>query len=343
MAGGGDRRAGGRDARRVRPRDAASPRASPAVGRTAAAGRAGRRAGHPPPPAGARRTDGDARLAGPGRGAGGHRPGPPGRPHGRAGDAGDGRAAPGGARGRARGWCRRLRRAAGGPLPPPRPGAPAATRPAASRGARRRARRARSCDAAPAARRRGAGRRARGARRRRGRAALAAGRRGGWRGGRTGGGRGGGGGPPPDHATEKRRRRARTRGFAAQLPAGLAVRCRELTFSYAEGRDPFRPSTGVGFELEPGSATACSGRQARASRPSCGLLKGLDEPGDGKVWLDGRGPEDPAAPSFGGASAWSSSAPSCSCSRPLPARTSPSARGSLAGSPTRCARRPTSP
>ncbi len=73
---------------------------------------------------------------------------------------------------------------------------------------------------------------------------------------------------------------------------GLSVRCRELTFSYEEGRDPVPALSGVSFDLEPGCATALLGPSGAGKSTLLGLLKGLDEPGEGKVWLDGRGPED---------------------------------------------------
>ena len=58
------------------------------------------------------------------------------------------------------------------------------------------------------------------------------------------------------------------------------------------GETPLPALAGVSFELMAGSATALLGPSGAGKSTLLALLKGLDEPGTGKVWLDGHGPEE---------------------------------------------------
>jgi len=68
---------------------------------------------------------------------------------------------------------------------------------------------------------------------------------------------------------------------------GMALSCRDLDFSYEEGREPIPALRAVGCELAPGRSLALLGASGSGKSTLLQVVKGLDAPEAGQVVLDG--------------------------------------------------------
>jgi energy-coupling factor transporter ATP-binding protein EcfA2 len=72
-------------------------------------------------------------------------------------------------------------------------------------------------------------------------------------------------------------------------PAGMALACRALDFSYAEARSAIPALRDVSLELAPGRSLALLGASGSGKSTLLQVIKGLDAPEAGAVVLDGAG------------------------------------------------------
>lgn len=73
----------------------------------------------------------------------------------------------------------------------------------------------------------------------------------------------------------------------------MALRCRELGFSYEEARTAIPALRGVGIDLAAGRSLALLGASGSGKSTLLQVIKGLDAPETGEVELDGRAPTSP--------------------------------------------------
>ena len=78
--------------------------------------------------------------------------------------------------------------------------------------------------------------------------------------------------------------------------AGMAISCRDLSFSYEEGKRRIPALEKLSLEFEAGTATAVLGPSGSGKSTLLLLLRGLFAPDDGEVLLDGLSPEDARYP-----------------------------------------------
>ncbi len=76
----------------------------------------------------------------------------------------------------------------------------------------------------------------------------------------------------------------------ASASTGMAIDCRDVTFSYEGGSTESPAVAGVSFGSEPGTATALLGPSGSGKSTLLLLLRGLLEPDGGRVTLDGAAP-----------------------------------------------------